>query len=398
MISLRLKTIPHKYWLIVWVVATTLLLFLIGTFVLDPIWKTYGIHVPGEPNTKVDFTYPVDSIFYIRNAENGYRWGAKAPTSIWFHPVISWLIEIMPKTIPANWRYYLISLVSAPLALYCVYRYAQNVLEVNLNPKFIPFAILISGGLNMAVGNAESPSLLFNTLIILSVLERFPIPVSLLIGAIAILIKPNALYMLAPLAIYGIYDLLGKDYKNALRSLFIALGILITWGAWILYVDYMSGQTGAYWKAREIATVPLYAGFITLIYRMVETIALGNVGEILKYATAFLIPLTDLWLILLVPFRSEKHRIASISGLIMLLLISFATSNPNKIFVYAMTLPSHLLIGWFILQSGFQSLQKQNSLSKGHNFLVITAFWVYVLISIGMVIFFVVGTPLGWYI
>lgn len=398
MISLLPKTIRPNYWLIFWIIATTLLLFLIGVFILDPIWKTYGIHVPGEPSTKVDFTYPVDSIFYIRNAENGYRWSARVPTSIWFHPVISWLIEIMPKTIPANWRYYLISLVSAPLALYCVYRYTQNVLKVHINPAFIPFAILISGGLNMAVGNAESPSLLFNALILLSVIEHFPISISILIGMIAILIKPNALYMLAPLTIYGIYDLISKDYKNALRSLLIVLGILITWGGWILYVDYMSGYTGAYWQAREVATIPLYAGFLTLIYRMVETIALGNVGEILKYTTVFLVSLIDLWLVLLVPFRSEKHRLASISGLIMLLLISFATSNPNKIFVYAMTLPSHLLIGWFVLQSGFQSLQKQSSFSKIHKFLVIAAFSVYILISISMIIFFVVGTPLGWYI
>jgi hypothetical protein len=398
MISLRLKAIRPKYWLLFWIVATTLLLILIGVFILDPIWKTYGIHVPGEPNTKVDFTYPVDSIFYIRNAENGYRWSAKIPTSIWFHPVISWLIEIMPRAIPANWRYYLISLASAPFALYYVYRYAQNVLEVHISPAFIPFAIFISGGLNMAVGNAETLSLLFNTLIVLSVLEHFPISISLLIGMIAILIKPNALYMLAPLAVYGIYDLIGKDYKNALRSLVIILGILITWAGWILYVDYMSGQTGAYWQAREVATVPLYAGFLTLIYRMVETIALGNIGETLKYTTAILIPLMDLWLVLLVPFRSEKHRLASISGLIMLWLISFATSNPNKIFVYAMTLPFHLLIGWIILQSGFQSLQKQGSLSKSHNFLAITAFSVYALVSIGMVVFFIVGTPLGWYI
>jgi len=398
MISLLRKTIRPKYWLTFWIIVTTLLLFLIGILILDPIWKTYNIHVPGEPSTKVDFTYPVDSIFYIRNAENGYRWSAKAPTSIWFHPVISWMIEVMPKAVPANWRYYLVSLLSAPLALYCIYRYAQDTLEVNISPIFVPFTILISGGLNMAVGNAESPSLLFNTLILLSVLERFPISISLLLGVIAILIKPNALYMIAPLTIYGIYDLIGKDYRNALRSLLIILGILITWGGWILYVDYMSGQTGAYWQAREVATVPLYAGFLTLIYRMAETITQGNIGEILKYATAFLIPLIDLWLVLLVPFRSEKHRLASISGLIMLLFISFATSNPNKIFVYAMTLPSHLVIGWVILQSGFQSLLKQNSSSKGHNFLAITAFWVYVLVSIGMVIFFVVGTPLGWYI
>jgi hypothetical protein len=398
MIFLRLKTIRPKYWLIFWIVVTTLLLILIGIVILNPIWKTYGIHVPGEPSTKVDFTYPVDSIFYIRNAENGYRWSAKAPTSIWFHPVISWLIEIMPRAIPANWRYYLISLVSAPLALYCVYRYAQNVLEVHINPVFIPLTIFISGGLNMATGNAESLSLLFNTLIVLSVLEHFPISISLLIGMIAILIKPNALYMLAPLAVYGIYDLIGKEYKNALRSLVIILGILITWSGWILYVDYMSGQTGAYWQAREVATVPLYAGFLTLIYRTVETFALGNLGEILKHTTAFLVLLTDLWLVLLVPFRNEKHRLANISGLIMLLLISLATSNPNKIFIYAMTLPFHLLIGWVVLQSGFQSLRKQSSLSKRHSFLVTIAFSMYALVSIGMVIFFVVGTPLGWYI
>ena len=398
MICSHLNKVPSKYWLIIWIVVTTFLLFLIGILVLNPIWQTYGIHVPGEPNTKVDFTYPVDSIFYIRNAEFGYRWSAKAPTSIWFHPVISWLIEIMPNAIPANWRYYFISIVSAPFALYFVCRYAQKTLEVNISPKFIPLSIFISGGLNMAVGNAESPSLLFNTLVILSVLEQYPIFVSLLFGVIAILIKPNALYMLAPLAIYGIYDLIGKDYKNALRSLIIGLGILVTWGVWILYVDVMSGQAGAYWQAREIATVPLYAGFLTLIYRMAESIVQGNIGEILKYTTAFLIPLVDLWLVLLAPFRSEKHRLASISGLIALLLISFATSNPNKIFVYAMTLPSHLLIGWVVLQLGFQSLSNQDSFSKRRNLLIRTAFWMYVLVSIGMTIFFVIGTPLGWYI
>jgi len=391
------KNFP-KYWLIIWIAVSTLLLLFIGIFILNPIWKIYGIHVPGEPNTIVDFTYPLDSIFHIRNAEIGYRWSAKVPTSIWFHPVISWLIEIMPKILPANWRYYFISIVSAPLALFCAYRYAQNALEVKINPKFIPLAILIPGGLNMAVGNAESPSLLFNTLVILSLLERYPISINLLFGIIAILIKPNALYMLAPLTVYGIYDFIGKDYKNALRALIIALGILVTWGGWILYVDFMSGQTGAYWQAREIATVPLYAGLLTLIYRMIESLIQGNIGEILKYTTAFLIPLVDLWLLILVPFRSEKHRLASISGVIMLLLISFVTSNPNKIFIYAMTLPSHLLIGWIVLQLGFQSYSEQGSFSKRYDYLVRVALWFYVLVSIGMTIFFIVGTPLGWYI
>ena len=398
MIFSRLNKVPSKYWPTIWIAATILLLFLFGILILNPIWQTYGIHVPGEPNTKVDFTYPVDSIFYIRNAEFGYRWSANAPTSIWFHPVISWLIEIMPNAIPANWRYYFISIVSAPFALFCVYRYTQNVLEVNISPKYIPLAILISGGLNMAVGNAESLSLLFNALIILSVIEHYPISVSLLFGIISILIKPNALYMLPLLAVYGIYDLINKDYKNALRPLIIALGILVTWGGWILYVDFMSAQKGAYWQAREIATAPLYAGFLTLIYRMVEIIIQGNTGEILKYTTAFLIPLVDLWLVLLVPFRSEKHRLSSISGIIMLLLISFATSNPNKIFVYTMTLPSHMLIGWVVLQLGIQSFSKQDSFSRHHNLLIRTAFWMYILISISMTIFFVVGTPLGWYI
>jgi hypothetical protein len=398
MIYLHLKKILVKYWLVIWLVVTMLLLFLLGLLFLNPIWKSYGIHVPNELNTKVDFTYPLDSIFYIRNAEIGYRWSIKNPTSIWFHPIISWLIQLMPKAIPANWRYYLISIFSAPLALLCIFRYAQNVLKIRINPKLLPLTILIPGGLNMAVGNAESLSLLFNTLIMLSVVEQYPMMTCFIIGITAILIKPNAIYMLIPLLIYGFCDLIVKDYKKALRALIVILGIMVSWSSWILYVDLMSGQFGVYWKAREIATIPLYAGFLTILYRMAEVIFLGNIGEILKYATAFLISFTDLWLVLLVPFRSEKHRIACISSLITILFISFITSNPNKVFIYFMTLPSHILIGWVVMQLGYESIFKKGSFSEKSSISVNIALGIYILISIGMVVFFVVGTPLGWYI
>jgi hypothetical protein len=395
---LHLKKITSTNQGLFWIVLTTLLLFGIGFFILNPLWKFYGIHVPGEPNTKVDFTFPLDSIFYIRNAELGYRWSTKVPTSIWFHPIISWLIEIMPNVIPANWRYYLISIASVPLSLFCVYKYSQKILEIRLKPGFISLAMLIPGGLNMAIGNAETLTLLFNNLILLAILDCYPFTVSFLIGITAILVKPNVLYLLAPVTVYGFYDLLAKDYKNALRCLVINLGILVGWGSWILFVDMMSGQVGAYWQAREVATVPLYAGFLTIVYRATENISLGNLGESLKYITALLIPLVDLWLILLVPFRNEKHRLASISGIILLLFISFATCNPNKIVVYIMTLPSHLIAGLVIFQLGYQSFSEKGNLLKQHDLFIKTAFILYILFSIGICAFFIIGTPFGWYI
>lgn len=397
MISLLRKTILPKHWLIFWIFATTLLLFLIGFFLLNPLWKAYGIHVPGEPNTKADFTFPVDGVFYIRNAELGYRWSAKVPTSIWFHPLVSWLIEILPDEIPANWRFYLINLASVPLSLFFVYKYAENVLDIPIKPVLIPFIVLIPGGLNMAIGNAETTALLFNTLVFIAIFENRSLAIIFLLGALAILTKPNALYLVAPLAVYSFYDFLAKDKISIARYLSSIAGILVGWLGWILLVDTMSGQFGTYWQARQFGSIPLYAGFLTLTYRTIEAISLGNLGESLKYITAFLIPIVDLWLALLIPFKNEKHRIASIAGIILLLLITFLISNPNKVIVYIMTLPSHLIIGFSVLQLGIQSFEKRSISKKDNSITTKVAFFFYILFSIGMCIFFIFGTAKEWY-
>jgi len=380
-----------------WAAVSVLLAALIGVFILNPIWQWYGLHVPGEQNTKADFTYPVDTVFYIRNAELGYRWSVHEPTSIWFHPLLSWATKILPNQIPANLRLYSLSLVSALFSLLVVYKYSLKVFQVELGPHLLLLAILVPGGLNIAVGNAELPALLFNSLLLLAIINRSSGVIIFLLGAFAILTKPNAIYMLAPIVVYGVYAFVRRDKDMILRCVLGLLGIILPWICWIGYVDMRVGEVGAYWQARQIGTVPLYLGPITLIYRAAQAIALGDLGEILKFATAFVIPLVDLWLMLLVPFRSEVHRLASISSILAMLLIALVTNNPNKVIVYAITLPSHLAVSLLAMQAGFQNVFHPIGLSRSRYFILTLALLGYILFCVGMVVFFIIGTPLEWY-
>ena len=380
-----------------WAALSILFAVLIGVFILDPIWQWYGLHVPGEQNTKADFTYPVDTVFYIRNAELGYRWSVHEPTSIWFHPLLSWATRILPNQIPGNLRLYFLSLVSALFSLIVVYKYSLKVFQVELSPYLLLLAILVPGGLNIAVGNAELPALLFNTLLLLAIINRNSGVIIFLVGAFAILTKPNAIYMLAPTAVYGLYAFVRRDKDMVWRCILGMLGILLPWIGWIGYVDMRVGETGAYWQARQIATVPLYLGPITLVYRAVQAMALGDWGETLRFATAFVIPLVDLWLVLLVPFRSELHRLAGISSILAMLLITLVINNPNKVIVYAMTLPSHIAVGLLAMQAGFQNVFHPIGLSRSKHFILTLALLSYLLFCVGMFLFFVIGTPLEWY-
>lgn len=380
-----------------WATLCVLLAVFIGVFILNPIWQWCGLHVPGEQNTKADITYPVDTVFYIRNAELGYRWSIHEPTSIWFHPLLAWATRILPNQIPGNLRLYFLSIVSALFSLIAVYKYALKVFQIELNPHVLLLTILIPGGLNIAVGNAELPVLLFNSLLLLAIINRSSGVIVFLVGMFAILTKPNAIYMLAPIAVYGVYAFARKDKGMAWRCILGILGLILPWVGWMGYVDMRVGEMGAYWQARQIAMVPLYLGPTTLIYRTVQAIAFGNLGEILKFVTAFVIPLVDLWLALVTPFRDELHRLASISSILAMLLIALVTNNPNKMIVYAMTLPSHLAVNLLAMQVGFQNAFHSMGLSRSKRLILMLALLGYLLFCIGMVAFFVIGTPLEWY-
>ncbi|NVN96599.1 MAG: hypothetical protein HXX14_20345 [Bacteroidetes bacterium] len=176
--------------------AIIILSILFAILFLGPFWASLDLHVPGEKWNKIDFTQPVDSIFYVRNAELGYRWGVSDPTSLWFHPLIAWCIQLVPISLPGNIKFWILSLISGLLASLAVYKFTNLITLTPLNPRMILLIPFIPGGIGIATGNAEIPCLLFTSLLGISVLTKQPLLYPLLFGSLSILTKPNALYMI----------------------------------------------------------------------------------------------------------------------------------------------------------------------------------------------------------
>jgi hypothetical protein len=172
------------------------------------------------------------------------------------------------------------------------------------------------------------------------------------------------------------------------------IGIMVTWCFWIFYVDYKVGQVGAYWFIRSICSVPLTAGPLSILQRAVRSIVFYNEnGEILKYITALSIPIIDMLILLVLPFNKEHHSMAFFSGFFAIMFIMFATNNPNKIIVYSTTLPCHLIVGLlFIKQTLFEN-ESKIILSIVKKLSGIS----YICFGLLMIVFYILGTPLGWY-
>jgi len=368
---------------------------IIALLIVHQIWTEMGLHVPGEPNTPVDFTAPVDSIFYIRNAQLGFRWNANTPTSIWFHPLLSWSINRLPTSIPHNYRLWLISLAAAFGSLIVVFYYVQEISPLSLKPRLIFLIPLLPGGIGMITGNAEWLCLFFTSLLAFSVIRKWSTWHPLVWGSLAILTKPNALYMIPALGVYGLYALWAKDRKLLLNSLAGIFSITVVWIVWIVFVDFMAGDFGAYWQARRIATVPLTAGPLSFLERTIKIMAYSrDVGEHLKFTTALIIPILDMWLLMIVPLKNEVERYAILAALLTMVLTTVVLNNPNKIIVYVTTFPGHIAIGLLFIKYTLGSLQNDNLLKNVvRSFLGIG----YLLLCLLLAAFFVIGTPLGWY-
>lgn len=374
---------------------TVLVCIFISLFILKPLWLNLGLHVPNEPNQKVDFTQPVDSIFYIRNAEWGYRWSPDIPTSIWFHPLVAWLICLFPKEITGNYRFWAISLISAFLSLILVYKYTRYISPIALKPILLLIVPLLPGGLGMATSNAELPCLVFTTLLSLSILQNASPYYSILWGSLAILTKPNALYMIPAIFIYLLFAVYSKNFNMTKNSLFGLSSILLTWFIWICIVDINSGQISAYWIARKAGSVPLTDGYFSFLKRAADVIVNDSrIGEKYKFITALIIPIIDVILLLLIPLKGEIHRLSILMSVISLVFITFATNNPNKVIVYITTFPGHISIGLLFLDKCFRGSSLKNPIQNTVHYLGGVS---YIIFCIMMVLFFVIGTPFEWY-
>ena len=390
---------------------------LVAILFLNPLWQSMDLHVPGESTFPVDFTQPVDSIFYIRNAENGFTWTTENTISTAFHPLLVWLIRTLPSPISYNIRFWVISVLAAFFSLIAVYYYVKEISDTDVKPLALVWVLVLPGGLGIATGNAEFPCLLFTTLLSLSVLKQWRIFWPVFFGILAILTKPNAAYMIPFLGVYAVFQRniridikkpdsesivvtfvhqVSKQYQKIVRNSWLGIvAIVLAWAVWIIIVDFRLGESGGYFRIREYYTVPLDNGIFSLFSRTAEVLLLySDFGEQMKFVTAIVIPLVLVWITLVIPLNKEIHRISIIAGTISMLLISLMTNNPNKMVVYVTTFPGTVATGILFINQFIQNLRTGRASQQLMNLIVGACFLAF---CAAITVFYVLGTPLGWY-
>jgi hypothetical protein len=371
---------------------TVLIAIIVGVTLLNPLW---AIHSPPFDIPKVlpAITAPVDGPFYLWNAEYGYQWDNGSPLSLWFHPLMSWLVMIMPAWLPNNMWFWLISVFFAVGAVILTHQLAAVLApSVSLPARFLPLVLLAVGGLGLATGNAEIPTLFFATALLLSILHWQVWWLTAIFAALAILTKPNALYLIPIMGVYFVFGVLTRDTLLWRQAFWGMVTLIITWIAWMLLVDYNSGQIGTYWNTRLTAR-QYVAGDAWNFFRqlVISFILSDDVREQIRYSTALIIPLVSIWTLGVIPFSNEIHRYAAAIGYLSMMIIALIYGNPNKIIVYVTTLPSHFVVHLlFIRELWLRSISLQHPVYPATGML-------YLIYCLAMLAIYVFGTPLGWY-
>lgn len=396
---IRRGRIPISRDLLLVVFASSVVVLLVrftAAQVVDPFWRESGLHVPGE-DTLISHQVAVDSMFYVRNADRGFLWSSDEPTSLWFHPLMTWLIRIAIWEPDSQARLWFLTQLSVFFGLLLTLYYARTIGSVDLPWYSVLLVPLLPGGLGMVAGNVEWLCLLLAALLLLSILRKWPYWLVILSAAAAILAKPNALYLVPALAVYALFGL--KNHKPSLAvAALLGLGsLLITWLIWMVVVDLRAGEIGAYWGVRSIASVPRHHGPFSLIYRATWYFAntVDN-GEKLRYFSALAIPLVQLAITIVAPIRNEAHRLSIVGSIFALLFITFFINNPNKIVVYCMTYPGHFASSLLFLHAAFgRGGQRDEKLNR------VLVRWAagasYLAFCVTMVVFYILGTPTEWY-
>jgi hypothetical protein len=198
--------------------------------------------------------------------------------------------------------------------------------------------------------------------------------------------------MIPFLLVYYILGKRDKDQDLSNYSLLAIVALLAGWLAWILLVDYNTGEFGAYWSTR-ISMSQYAAGnpinfFIELVNSFVYS---HDIRDEIRYSTALIIPLTTFWIIGKIPMMKDTHRYALAFGNLAMLIIALLFGNPNKIIVYSTTLPGYFSVYLIFFQFIFNKDWLSNFF---HRVVVLPLFILFCLIA---VFIYVVGTPLGWY-
>lgn len=380
----------------VWIysILTIFIALVIGWEVLNPIWSYYAVPSILTLDPLPPITAPVDGVFYLRNADHGYAWRTRDPLSLWFHPLLSCIVSLLPKWLPSNFWFWVTSLIFAGGCLLLIYRVTQLVTpEIEIPVWFLPLCLIAPGGLGMATGNAEIPTLFFALLLLLSVLHWQYWWLTVLAAAAVILTKPNGLYMIPVLIVYFVAGLLEAN-KMLWKQAFIGMiSLLSTWLLWIWIVDWQTGYSGAYWQARDSFKLFIGTGGVRGFFEQLSTSFLytHNLRDQIRYSTALVIPFANLLIIGLVPFSQIRHRYAFAAGNLAMLGVTLYLGNPNKTLVYTTTLPSHFVVHLLLIQV---LLTKPSFINPVPHFLLIIGYLIYCLM---MLVIYILGTPLQWY-
>ena len=390
MVTTRIHTNNFELSAILFATLTVALAVFIGFVALNPIWSEL---FPPFPILRVSppITAPVDGPYYLQNAENGYKWDVKQPLSLWYHPLLPVLISAMPDWFPANIWFWLLSLafaISSLVLTYCII----TVYVGKVPPSFLLLVPLIPGGLEIATGNPEIPTLFFASLLLLSVIKWHNWCVTASASILAILTKPNALYLVPMLIVYAIAGYKSGDKKLFTHSIAGIALVILGWFAWVLFVDWKTGEWGAYWQARGGFAKYVAGDAASYFLELAKSFSYGvDLRDRVRYSTALIIPIVNLWVIASAPFSHNTHRYALTAGNLAMLALVFWQGNPNKVIVYTTTLP-----GYFATYVVFtHALMKIRTLRNRFHYVgVYTVYFSYLVLMLTVYVF---GTPLGWY-
>lgn len=376
-----------------WSLATVAVAVAVGVVVLNPLWGALADPRMFPPAVQPPASAPIDGLYYIQNAQSGYQWRTQDPLSLWFHPLLSWVLGVLPRWLPYNLWFWALAAVSAAASLPLVWRLSLCLAGRDaFPPGWLMLCLLAPGGLVMATGNAEMPALFFALVLLLSVLEGRRGWLTGLSAALAMLTKPNALYLVPMLVVYFAIGVGRHDRRLWRQALIGIAALLFTWLAWAGVVGVQTGTWDAYWQTRVAEQWYLGTGDAALFFAKLAGALAGNFGlrDLVRYSTALLIPVVSLVVLGVVPLADEGHRYALAAGNLTMLAIAIFMGNPNKILVYSTTLPGHfvahlLLLRWFLVPSPRASYRR------------IVGGAAYGLYCLLLVVDFVAGTPLAWY-
>lgn len=376
--------------LIAEIIFTLFLSVFIGVVFLNPIWKLYSPPFPME-RVFPAIVAPVDGPFYLQNAIQGYQWQPQAILSIWFHPLLPWLVSLLSGVFSPEISFWLISIVFA-IGCFFLLEKINSLYGFEIAPGLLPLILVVPGGLSIATGNPEIPTLFFSSALLLSVLVWQKWSITFLCGVLAILTKPNALYMVPYLTVYILVSLYRRDKIVLIQSFIGIFGILLGWAFWIVFVDLKIGEFGSYWEARRIASSFVAGNPINFLVELANSfIYKDDIRDQIRYSTALIIPLVNIWFISRLSFPKEAHRYAITAGILSMLVIALMYGNPNKIIVYIITLPGYFSVYFMLIQSILDKQWRSNLVNR---FLITPLFVIY---CVFMLYVYIVGTPSGWY-